>query len=657
MRLKALLLFFLMCAVANCAAQTLPVPMAVTDAKQLQSTHVDDLPTIAIEKLYSTRAVGGSTWSPDGKQVAFITNITGRDNLWVVPASGGWPVQLTVSDQRQASPVWSPDGKWIAYASDYDGDEMWDIFLVSPATGEVVNLTTSRKIAEVSPAWSPDGKQVAYMTKSKDSPSWEIDVVEVETRKTRHITRNSPREIGNALPFWSRDGKLLAWTERNANGKNSNILMMDLAGGTVTNLTAHTGDKMFRGASFSPDGKSILMTSNALNGYDHVALLEVATKKIQWLTEDRWEMSAGGFSPDGKRVTWTANVDGNQEVFLHDFAAGTTARLELPAGWNSLAGNPASFSPDGQRVLCNHESATAPLDVWSYDLKTKSAQQITQSLFAGVRSTDLVEPVLVHYQSADLDFRLSALAYIPHNILRNAKFPAVVLIHDGPAAQSTNRFDRLIQMLLNQGYVVIAPNYRGSSGYGGSFQETNRQDAGGGDLLDVISAAAFIQQSGFVDPKKMIVMGSGYGGYLTMRAATEYPDLLAAAVPIAPFVNWFTKFENADASVKEFDRAFMGDPVKDKALWEERSPVNFLDKVKAPILLLAGGNDPRCPKSEAQQVYDAIKQRGGRVQLKIYDNEGHGFARVEDQIDAYRRVGDFLKINVPSPGCGCTVFE
>ena len=639
------------------AAQLLPAPTAVTDPKQLQTVRVDDLRTFTAEKLFNTRTIGGSTWSPDGKQVAFIANITGRDNLWIIPATGGWPVQLTSGEQRQTLPRWSPDGKWIAYMSDTDGDEMWDIFLVSPITGEVVNLTATRKTDEEIPAWSPDGKQIACMTRAKDSPSFEIDIIEVETRKTRHITRDSPREFGNYFPFWSPDGKALAWTQANLTGKDSNILVMELASGATTNLTEHTGDKFFRAASFSPDGKRILVTSSAANGYANVTLLDVATRKISWLTEDKWEIAAGDFAPSGKSVTWTANVDGDQEIYLYDIDTKKTTRLDIPQGWNSFTPGAGAFSRDGGRLLYYHESGSSPRDLWSFDLKSGSSLQLTQSLFGGLRATDMVEPVLVHYPSADGKFTLSAFAYVPHSIQRNAKFPAIVYIHGGPASQATNSFDPVLQYLLNLGYLVIAPNYRGSSGYGKEFQEANHQDAGGAELEDVVAAARFIQQSGFVDPSKLVVMGRSYGGYLTMMAVTKHPEMWAAAVPIVPFVNWLTEFKSADPQVQEFDRQFMGDPVKDKALWEDRSPINFIDRVKAPLLLLAGGNDPHCPKSEAKQVSDEIKQRGGRVQLKIYENEGHAFSRVENLIDACKRVGDFLKVNVPSPGCGCTVFE
>ncbi len=179
------------------AQPPLAMPQAITDPTKLESKNLTDMQTFSIEKLYMTRNIGESTWSPDGKQIAFISNISGRNNLWLVPATGGWPTQLTISDQRQTQPVWSPDGTWIAFISDHDGDEQWDLFLVSPKTGDVVNLTTSPESAEEEPAWSPDGRQVAYITKPKTGANFEIELMDVATRHVRHLTRNTPKELSN----------------------------------------------------------------------------------------------------------------------------------------------------------------------------------------------------------------------------------------------------------------------------------------------------------------------------------------------------------------------------------------------------------------------------------------------------------------------------
>jgi dipeptidyl aminopeptidase/acylaminoacyl peptidase len=653
-------------------AQNLQAPQAITDPKQISSkpnAQVEqNQQSLSIEKLYMTRAIGASTWSPDGKTVAFILNISGRNNIWLVPAEGGWPTQLTVSDQRQTRPAWSPDGKWIAYMSDYDGDEQWDIFLVSPKSGMVVNLTHTREIAEEHPTWSPDGRYLAYMVKPKTSSVFEIDVYDTLMRDTKHVTTDTPKDKMNVDPIWSRDGRLIVYTQEQAKGTDSNIFIADVATGKSTLLTPHEGEKLYRAndmlPALTPDTGAVLITSNAENGYENVGILDFSHKgrnsvprpgKIKWLTNDKWEIDGGNFSPDGKHVTWTANVDGYVNIYLHDLATGKTTSLPLPKGVNTLGGSQSAFTHDGLRLLYYHDGPTSPRDLWVHSVATAKSHRVTHALIAGVRPEDLVEPVLVHYPSRDGKWTISAFVYMTYNMVRNNQNAAIVYVHGGPKSQTTASFNRFIQHIVNQGYMVIAPNYRGSTGYGKDFEDANLFDMGGGDLQDVLAAADWIKQTGYVDPKKISLMGGSYGGYLTMMGVTKSPEVWAAGVPIVPFVNYFTEIENEDPVLREMDLATMGDPVKNKALFEDRSPIFFIDKIKAPLLLLAGGNDPRCPKSETEQVVEAVKKQGGKAEYKIYENEGHGFARIENQIDAYKRVSDFLKAHVPPANCGCSL--
>jgi dipeptidyl aminopeptidase/acylaminoacyl peptidase len=641
------------------AAQTLPAPQAITDPKRVASKPNAQVEprTLTIEKLYMTRQVGRPTWSPDGKNITFISNMSGRNNLWLVPAEGGWPVQLTVSDQRQSSAAWSPDGKWIAYQSDYDGDELWDIFLVSPKTGKVVNLTSTREIAESDPTWSPDGRYLAYLVKPKTSAASEIDIYDMLMREVKHLTTNTPQDMRNSNPIWSKDGKYIVYSQEQAKGTDSNIFIADVAAAKSTLLTPHDGEKMYYANDISSNGKRVLFTSNAANGYDNVGILEIESKTTSWLTKDKWEIRGGEFSPDGKHISFSANVDGNEDIYLYDLSTHKSTALPIPKGVNEPAGGHSAFTKDGSRLLYYHNGPTAPGDLWVYTMATGKSHQVTHSLVAGVNSEDMVEPYLVHYPSRDGKWTISAFLYVPFNMARNGQNAAIIYIHGGPASQTVNSFNRFIQYAANQGYMVLAPNYRGSTGYGKEFQQANLFDMGGGDLQDVLAGVDWIKQTGHLDPKKIAVMGGSYGGYLSMMAVTKAPEVWAAGVPIVPFVNWFTEIENEDPVLQQSDLATMGDVVKYKALYEDRSPINFIDHIKAPLLLLAGGHDPRCPKSETQQVVDAIQKRGGTVDYKIYENEGHGFARVENQIDAYKRVADFLLAHVVPADCSCSLTE
>ena len=638
------------------ASQTLPAPQAITDPKQIASKADARVEKgLSIEKLYMTRQVGGATWSPNGRTLAFVSNLSGRNNIWLVPSDGGWPMQLTVSDQRQSNPTWSPNDKWIAYMSDYDGDEQWDIFLVSPKTGQVVNLTNTREISEESPTWSPDGRYLAYIVKPKASSVFEIDVYDTVMREVKRLTTGTAKDRMNVAPIWSSDGNFIVYTQEQSKGTDSNVFGVEVASAQSTLLTPHDGEHTYSATDVSPDGKSVLITSNAGDGYDNVGLLDIASKKIHWLTQDKWEISGESFSPDGKFLTYSANVDGNTDVYIYDVATGKRRALPLPKGVNYVTGRTSPFTRDNSRLLYYHTGPTAPGDLWIYDLADSKSDQLTHSLVGGVRSEDMVEPYLVHYPSKDGKWTISAFVYVPYNLPRNGEHPAIVFVHGGPTAQTMNTFNRFVQYMANQGYIVIAPNYRGSTGYGKEFQQANLFDMGGGDLQDVLGAADWIKQTGYVDPKKLILMGGSYGGYMTMMGVTKAPEVWAAGVPIVPFVNWFTEIQNEDPVLQQSDLATMGDLEKNKALYEDRSPINFVDKIKAPLYLLAGGNDPRCPKTEALQVVDAVKKRGGVVEYKVYENEGHGFARVENQIDAYKRVADFLKAHVPPADCSCSL--
>src|SRR5579872_718022 len=411
------------------------------------------VPQLSLERLYRTRTIGAGRWSPDGKWVAFIANTSSRQNIWVVPSAGGWPLQLTVSDQRQILGQWSPDGKWIVFQSDHDGDEQWDLFTVSLEDGEVRNLTRTPEISEETPRWSPDGKYLAYASKPKIAASYEIHVMDFASGTVREITRNTPPEFSNEDPLWSKDGRYLAYTRTRADQKLDQIFIADLSTGESRDVTPPGGEHNYYADDWSPDGRRLLITSSALNRSSNVALLDIAASTVEWITRDVWETEGGEFDPSGRTLVYERNVEGNTEVSLYDLASRTHTPLAQRAGLNAVGSE--VFDRAGRRALVSHAGPCEPNDLYTFDLRTGADTRLTNSLLAAMQPEDLVEPYLVHYSSRD-GLEISAFVYVPYNLERNARNPAVVYVHGGPSAQSMNGFNRSIQFLVNNGYVVIA---------------------------------------------------------------------------------------------------------------------------------------------------------------------------------------------------------
>ena len=328
----------------------------------------------------------------------------------------------------------------------------------------------------------------------------------------------------------------------------------------------------------------------------------------------------------------------SKTIKLSYFFDGEEREIALGAGelWS------ARFSPNGKHIALLHSSGDSPYEILIYDIQEGELRQITNCLEGKIKREDLVQPQLVVYDSFD-QTRVSAFVYVPHNIEADASHPAIVYPHGGPTGQYTNAWDKEVQFLVSQGYVLIAPNVRGSTGLGKEFQDANKGDLGGNDLRDVVAAADFLKQSGFVDPKRIVIAGRSYGGYLTLMALTKYPEIWAAGVAIVPFANWFTMDEQTDPALQSYLRGLMGDPVTNAELWRDRSPFFFANQMKAPALLIAGEHDIGCPPEEIQQMAEAIRQAGGIVETKIYQEEGHWLFTREHEIDLLERIGGFLQ--------------
>ena len=613
-----------------------PDTRAITDAKTIVSAINPNARPIPIDDLYFTRSVSSASWSPDGNEIVFTTDISGRSNLWKVNANGGWPIQLAQSDDRQYGESWSPDGKWIVFQQDKAGNELWDIFAIPSEGGEAISLTNTPEIREENPRWSPDGKTIALNHKPKEATVYNIALMDWATRKVTLLTHEStPDHLWQSVA-WSPDGKTLYANRLEVSFTDADIYAIDVASGNSTNLTSHQRKSLSTASSLSKDGRTLLITSNARSGYQNVALLDIASKKITWVTDTKWEASAGDFSPDGKRFTYAINADGRSDVYLGDTASTQSDKIPIAGGVNGFAASPTSFSSSGDRLLLSHESSVEPADFWVYDLASQKPRQLTYSVIASLKAAPRPPSQVISYKSFD-GKTISALLWVPFNLKRDASNPALVLPHGGPTGQSQDYWSPHIAAFVSRGYICIAPNVRGSTGYGIEFQKANYKDLGGGDLQDEVYAAKFLEATGYVNPKKIGITGGSYGGFMTLMAIGRSPDVWAAGVELYGIINWMTMLQHEDAMLQEYEKSLLGDPVKDRAIYDAASPITYIHHVKAPLLVLQGENDPRVPKEEAEQVVELLKKDGKTVDAHYYPNEGHGFEKRENQIDSIRR--------------------
>jgi dipeptidyl aminopeptidase/acylaminoacyl peptidase len=620
---------------------TSPDDRQITDPSSVISVTNPAAGPVPISQLYYTRNTFAAAWSPDGSEVVFTTNMTGRFNLWKVSTSGGWPIQLLQSEDRQSGAVWSPDKKWIVFEQDFGGGELYDLFAVSSAGGEVINITNTPEVSESNPHWSPDGSILAMSYRPKTSSTTDIALLDWKTKNVRKLTDEQTKNREWYTSIWSADGRTIYANRVNAGSTDSDVYRIDVVTGKLENLTPHQGNVIYSVSSVSPDSHTLLISSNENDGYENVALLDVNSKQRTWVTNVKWEAKAGDFFPDGKSFTYTLNADGRTDTYLVDLESKRMARLPFPEGISSPAGNPTAFSAAGDRLLVSRQSSTQPADLWVYDIATQQSRQLTFSAIASLNPSRLPSSQLVHYRTFDGKI-ISAFLWVPFNLKRDGSNPGIVLPHGGPTGQTIDSFNKAAAALASRGYVCIAPNVRGSTGYGMEFQKANYKDLGGGDLKDEVYAARFLAATEYVDPKKIGITGGSYGGYMAMIAIGRTPDVWAAAVELFGITDWLTEQEHEEPTLQQYDQSILGDPVEDRQSYEDASPIKYFKYAKAPLLILQGANDIRDPKEEAQQAETVLKKEGKTVGSHYYPDEGHGFVKRENQIDAMQRTVEWF---------------
>lgn len=611
-----------------------------------------DRPAYTPEQLSLVRHVAECQLAPDGKTVAFVCDITGALELWTLGTGGGWPEQLTNLQEQVSDIRWSPDGRWIVFASDYGGNERRDLYRV-PASGGQVDKLTDTKLSESEPRFSPDGKRLAFIADPDADFRFDLFVMDIATRQSKRLSKEA---VNLHQPTWSPDGKTLAVT-RSGDEQKGDLLLVDVATGTKTVIAPPVKDGILWPGEFAPDGQSLLVLARNKEGFSQMAIVKLAKAsqppkaegETEFIGPGNWDVTQARWNKHG--IYFLQNEGGATGLKFLATPKAPAKSLLPPVGMF------AHFSLDGSgsNLALLREDASSPADVWlmrsipnspaahAVDLVDSALplKQVTHSLLGGVKSEELARGEMIAYPSFDQK-QIHALVLKPPVARLGTPPPAVVYVHGGPNGQTTQSFYPFLQVLAESGFVVIAPNYRGSTGYGQAFEDANNKDWGGGDLQDLVAAVEHFTAKGLIDPKRVGITGGSYGGYMTLMALSKTPKVWAAGAERYGMPDLVMDYLLSKSRFGDWYETEMGNPRTHAALFRERSPLPYLEDIQAPLLVFQGANDTNVPKSESDLLVAVLKELKKPHEYIVYDDEGHGFTRRKNLLDCYRRSAGFF---------------
>ncbi len=584
---------------------------------------------IAVGLLSKIGRCSGPTLSPDGAEVAFVSDLSGLPQIWKVSTQGGWPELVTALDDVVQVAAWSPTGECLAFQVAPGGGMNSQIGLVRPDGSELRMLTEGGKDNNWLYGWTIDGSHLLVSSSRRQSDVIDAFLVDPVTGEFEIVAEGRPMCQLNDL---SPDGRF-ALVQRSHYRSNNDVVLVDLASGSEALLTEHEGLGSFGFARFAADGRSVYLSSDLGVDRPQLAALDLdETGRPGPLRPLRSREDAGlevlVLSPDRRKALLSWNCAGSSEVEVVELSnVDSASPIDLPDG--VLGG--VSWSADSSTLALAVFGSTGPPDVW-VGRDREALLKVTHSSHAGVNLSDLVAPELITFVAHD-GLELSGWLYQGHDAA-NTPGPAVISFHGGPEGQERPMFNALYQALVARGISVFGPNVRGSSGFGKRFVNLDNGALRFDAIRDIETCVRTAVERGVAIPGRIGIMGGSYGGYMTMAGLTWYPELFAAGANLYGIVNFATFFANTEPWMSAVSKVKYGDPDTQAELLWDLSPLSRIDRVIAPTLVLHGTNDTNVPLIEAQQVVESLQRRGVSCGFVLFEDEGHGFQKVKNRIAA-----------------------
>ncbi len=588
--------------------------------------------------LFKNTAVMAANFSQDGSRILASMDTTGVFNLYALPTAGGAPVRLTDSKESQVAEAYFPADDRLIYSQDSGGNEITHLFVLDGQGKTATDLTPGDRTKAEFFGFSGDKQWFWVATNERDPKAFDLYRYAAKDYKRELVYTN---KAADSIIAVSRDSKWLAFSRTRTNADN-NLYLQDLGKPKAAPklITKHTGNIDHRVLDFTPDSKALWFATDGKSEFYQAWSYDLASGKSRPEIAADWDVATVAFSETGKyRVTMT-NEDAKTVIRVVDTT--TNKEVTLPALPNADV-TLAFFSRDESKMAFMLSSDRTPRDVWMVDVGGTTPRQLTKTLNPE-NPDDLVDSQVVRYRSFD-GLEIPAILYRPKDASPTNKVPAVVLVHGGPGGQSRRGYSEQIQHLVNHGYAVLATNNRGSSGYGKTFFHLDDKKHGDVDLKDTVAARPYLASLDWVDGSRVAIMGGSYGGYMVGAALAFAPEAFDAGIDVFGVMNWLRTLESIPpwwASFREGLYAEMGDPKTDKARLTAISPLFHADKIKRPLLVVQGANDPRVLKVESDEIVAAVKKTGTPVEYLVFDDEGHGFRKQKNQIAAQEAYLKFL---------------
>jgi dipeptidyl aminopeptidase/acylaminoacyl peptidase len=590
-----------------------------------------------IEQFMATTSVGGASFSADETRVLFSSNETGIFNVYSVPVAGGPATPITTSTTDSTYAVsYFPNDDRILFTRDQGGNELNHLY-VRERDGADKDLTPGEKLKAMFRGWTPSGDAFYVQTNERDARFFDLYRHDAGTYTRTLIYKD---ESGYQLGAISDDGRWLAFTKPRS-PSDSDLYVWDAKTGEMKHLSPHEGRAEYDAADFDPASKHLYYLTNDGAEFKRVRRYDLAAGLHEDVEKADWDVWYTYFSHRGRyRVTGT-NEDARTVIKVRDTSSGQPVSLpRLPGG--DITG--LSIARSEKRIAFYVNGDRSPSNLYVYTFGDAEARRLTDTLNKEIDATDLVESEVVRFKSFDGSVIPNVL-YKPLQAGPQSKAPALVLVHGGPGGQTRKGYNALTQYLVNHGYVVLGINNRGSSGYGKTFYAADDQKHGKEPLWDCVSGKEYLASLPYVDKDRIGIMGGSYGGYMVLAALAFKPEAFSVGVDIFGVSNWLRTLESMPKWWEAQRLALyqeIGDPEKQKDMLREISPVFHADKIKRPLIVLQGANDPRVIKPESDEIVDAIKKKKGIVEYVVFDNEGHGFTKKANEIRAYKAILDFL---------------